>query len=257
MWARREGRTSCAQHSVTVMLRRIAFVIAALLLGTLHQIQAATAFSTDGEATIYRTGDFRGDFTLTYAATAVLQPRNRSWSTVSVMLLGDKPPADSISVGLLPDQGGAHIFTSTMRAGKATFRDTMIRCASICVVGLRGIRGGIYAIANGRMINSWPRAAFALPRPAVQLNAEVSGAGDRIEATLEPVQLSAATARLVPPRCAFTTQGIKPTSVGNQLRFRGEYIPGASAAYIDPHTGLHIARCSSYATETTNRDRCR
>jgi hypothetical protein len=207
--------------------------------------QSATAFSTDGEATVYRDGNFRGAFTLMYEAVVRPQPRNKTWSTLSVTLLGGAPPADGITIGLVPDSSGAHVFTSTVRNGANTFHDTGIVCSGECTIGLRGDRGAISALARGKRVGSWPRFAFSLPRPSVQLNAEVSGPGDRIDAELMPVDENVASMRLARATCAFTTQGVIPALVAGALHFNGSFVRGAPARYIDLRNGRPLERCSA------------
>jgi hypothetical protein len=203
---------------------------------------SATAFSSDGEATVYREGDFRGDFTLRYEAFARVQSRNTTWSTLSVTLLGGPPPADAITVGLVPEPGGAHVFTSIARRGANAFHDTGIVCAGECAIGLRGAHGSISATVEGTSVRSWPRFAFSLPHPTVQLNAEVSGPGDRIDAALTPLEERAAR-RLPPAICAFSTQGVVPTSVAGTFRFSGAFVRGAPAYYLDLRNGRRLEHC--------------
>jgi hypothetical protein len=204
---------------------------------------AATAFSTDGEATVYRSGDFRGDFTLEYRALLEPQPRNKTWSTLSVTLLGGSPPADAITIGLFPDAGVAHVFTSAVHNGAATFHDTRIICSRACTLGLHGDRGSIVAVVAGKLVNAWPRFSFGLPHPTVQLNAEVSGSDDRIRASLTPVKERAARVQLGMPLCGFTTQGVFPESDAGTLRFSGSFVRGAPANYIDLRNGRRLERC--------------
>jgi hypothetical protein len=204
---------------------------------------SATAFSTDGEATVYRDGDYRGDFMLAYRAAVRVQPRNKAWSTLSVTFLGGPPPADAITIGLIPDRDGAHVFTSTMRNGIGTFRDTQIVCSKQCNIAIRSRHGSISALVAGKVISSWPRFAFSLPRPTVQLNAEVSGLGDRIQATLTPLEERAATVRLATPVCAFTTQGVIPLANARTLGFHGSFVRNVPAHYIDLRNGRRFERC--------------
>src|SRR5271163_41417 len=88
-----------------------------LLLGGSGSVpsKAATALSTDGEATVYLMGDFTSDFDLRYRATLSASVSNRSWSTIGIMLLGRANPGRSVEIGLAngdPDGQTVVAFTS-------------------------------------------------------------------------------------------------------------------------------------------------
>jgi hypothetical protein len=239
---RRQKRDHVSAQQIRCFVAALAVAYGAVSLHVVD-VYPATAFSTDGEATVYRDGDFRGPFALEYEAVLRARPRNRAWSTLSLLLLGGAPPADAISIGLVSERGDAHVFTSTVHDGANRFHDTGIVCSGECAIGLRGDRGSIVAVVMGKTVRSWPRFDVSLPHPAVQLNAEVSGPGDRIDAEFAPLDERAADTRLERPVCGFTTQGVVPMWNAGTIRFSGSFVRGDPAQYIDLRSGKRIARC--------------
>ena len=194
---------------------------------------APTAFSTDGEATVYLRGDFRGDFELVYDAQMRVMPENASWSVLNVSLLGGPPPSDAVTIGIFPVAGHVHVFTSFTQRSKTVFRDTGIVCEPRCRIALHGSASALVGSAAGRAVGSWPRFALRAPMPAVQLNAETSAPGDRLDATLSAVRTAAHGRALARPACAFTTRGIEVRfAPDGTLHYAGAYRDDARTAYF-------------------------
>jgi hypothetical protein len=203
------------------------------------------AFSTDGEATVYQTGDFRGSFVLSYDVTMRRFPSNRSWSVVGVTVLGDAPPSDGITVGVMPTGSGANVFTSSVRNGKATYRDSGLSCADGCRIELRATRTTIAALRGTTVVQTWPRTLFRLPRPAVQINAETSAVGDRLAAVIAIVRAEANGTPLPQPECAFSTKGIDVVRVRNgALRYTGVF-DASAPRYESLATGRRGDSCAA------------
>jgi hypothetical protein len=200
-------------------------------LGNFRSAPAATAFSTDGEATVYVAGAFNRPFRVSYGANLSPQPRNRSWSTLSIALLGGPPPSDSISVGIYPSQSEIVVFTFVTRGRISAFRRQRISCSRGCRLALVGDRWSIEAVVDGHIVSRWPRFEFRLPRPSLQLNAEVDAPGDRLNGRLLPIELEANGKVLRGPSCSFTTRGIVALESSGSLNFSGEYDPKAGSFY--------------------------
>lgn len=214
---------------------------------SLHAAQATVKpVSTDGEATVYLMGDFSGRFDVAYRAALSARPRNKSWSTLSLLLIGRRIPGPGASVGLMRDasHGNAlRAFTDVVypnRSGDG-FKSLAARCNSGCILELRGDSARISAYVNGEQVASWPRTDLNLERPYIQLNAEVHGPGDAIAASLEPVRMAAAGHAIHDPKCAFTTRGIEPYG-RHVLTFRGVN-EKADGAFVNLTTGSHSDRC--------------
>jgi hypothetical protein len=216
--------------------RRIVVLVVAAILVVPANIQAALhAYSSDGEATVYISGDFSQPFDLSYAATIDETPRNRSWSYVGILLLGDPLPSDSVEVGLFRvagSRGRPSLFTSiTMRGSSSGFKDEGL-CAPNCVIELRGDRTNIEALANRRVIHRRKRTEFHMAKSYIQLNGEVALAADKISARLRPLKTTLDSHSLRSPTCAFTTQGIEVRQSGDHaLTFEGTFRPASKVAY--------------------------
>jgi len=162
-----------------------------------------------------------------------VMPANASWSVVNVSLLGGPPPSDAVAIGIFPSAGRVHVFTSFTQRSKTIFRDTGVVCEPRCRIALRGSASGFTASAGGRVVGSWPRFALRMAAPAVQLNAETSAPGDRLQATLSRVRTTVRGRPLSPPACAFTTRGIEVRSMpGGALQYAGAYRDDARTAYF-------------------------
>lgn len=210
--------------------------IATLLIVPPALLAAVHAYSSDGEATVYLSGDFSQPFDLSYAATMDAAPRNRSWSYVGILLLGNPLPSDSVEVGLFrlaASRGRPSLFTSiTTKGSSSGFRDEGT-CAANCVLELRGDRTIIEALANGRVITRWKRTEFHMDKPYIQLNGEVARTADTISAHLRPLNTTLGSHSLKSPTCAFTTQGIDARqSPDHALTFEGTFRPASRVAYI-------------------------
>jgi len=207
---------------------------------------AATPFSKDGEATVYVDGAFGKPFVLSFDAALRRQRRNRSWSTVDVLLLGGPPPSDSISIGLYPTKNTVRAFLSVNRGADFKFHDSGVVCRDAYRLTLRGSENTILALGNGREIRRWQRSEFKMRHPSVQLNGEVDAPGDLIDARLHPVELQVAGVALTEPSCSFTTRGInvRRTNDGT-LRFRGEYKVKDSSEFVSLSNGHATETCTA------------
>ncbi|MGH7727646.1 MAG: hypothetical protein ACREM2_02475 [Vulcanimicrobiaceae bacterium] len=201
-----------------------------------------TAVSSDGEATIYLLDDFSGTFDLAYRVRFEPAPSNRSWSTVSILLLPLCRPGSSLSVGLsrgYPNSATLLAFTTTSSPGaRSTYRPFPVQCPATCDLELRGDSYVVAAIVAGRRIARWPRARFPMRNPYVQINGEVGSIGDRIVARLSPLKTTLRGKPVPLPSCAFTTQGIEPRVIGDRVLV----IAGTRAA-----GGGAVDRCPSVA----------
>lgn len=217
--------------------RRIVVLFVAAIWVVPANVQADLhAYSSDGEATVYISGDFSQPFDLSYSATIDETPRNRSWSYVGILLLGDPLPSDSVEVGLFRvagSRGRPSLFTSiTSKGSSSGFKDEG-QCAPKCVIGLRGDRTNIEALANGRVMRRWRRTGFHMAKSYIQLNGEVASEADRISAQLRPLKTILGGHSLISPTCAFTTQGIEVRqSRDRTLTFEGSFRPASKVAYF-------------------------
>jgi hypothetical protein len=228
---------------------------ALLLAATLAASPApkVKAISTDGEATIYLSGDFSGGFNVAYSAQLRSMPANRSTIFLDLMLIGRKIPGSAIELGLTRDArsgfGALRAFTAiTTRYGAYRYAAFPVSCTPACVLILRGDRHGFHAsvVSNDaiRRIGSWERSDFDLRGPYVQLNGEVTRTGDAIDAALRPVRVVAAASELAAPICAFTTRGVLPRRLpGGMLAFSGTNRNAAPVSFIDLTRARMVARC--------------
>jgi hypothetical protein len=217
------------------LVRGVVIAVAAMLL-----LGSVKAVSTDGEATVYLPGNFTGTFDVKYRATIAPFPRNGSWTMVGLLLIGTVNPGPSAYVGVTsPGRDARNVsFAMATEAGdKSSYVATQDACLKSCVIELRGDRKVIQALVNGRVAMTWTRATIPLDRPGVQLNAEVQQPSDRIEASLTPIRIVAASHVLGTPMCGFTTQGVVPAVHGERIMFAGSYAPGAQADFVALKTG--------------------
>lgn len=218
-------------------MRRVLIALLALLLAVpCIALAKVHAVSTDGEATVYLTDDFSKNFELTYAVAYPPAPRNRSWSDVSLLLLG-RTPGGSISIGLTrgsPNQRKLSALAIVIRAGGNPVQKMFpVTCNETCTLTLNGDDQNITVAVNGKIVALVPRAALALTRPYVQINGEVSAVGDTIYATLKPLRTTLARKPIAATTCAFTTQGVSASALpGGGLRFSGKRDPNADAAFV-------------------------
>lgn len=204
------------------------------------------AVSTDGEATIYATGDFSAEFDVAYKVVFRPNSSNRSWTSISVLLLGRKGPG-YISIGLFggyPKAGETSAFV-TYAAGSRRAKFSTIRNDSPRpVLELRGDETHLYAYLNGVRIASWLRSVYRIERPYLQINGEVAASGDVIDARLTPVRLIASRHALHYPTCAFTTQGVTPSANRDGvLIISGARRISARATFIRLADGAPVERC--------------
>jgi hypothetical protein len=234
--------------SVVRRFRALSLAVACVA-ATPHRVHA---ISTDGEATVYLTGNFSRGFNVAYDAVLRPSPQNRSTTFLGIMLIGRRNPGPGIELGLTRATSSAQslrvfVSVSTPHGGAhfASFRES---CAPACGLILRGDRYGLYAFVAAsdgiHKVGSWARADFQFVRPYVQLNGEVAQPGDRIAAALIPVRIVADARDLPTPTCAFTTRGvIARRNPGGTLTFTGSYRPEAAASFIDLRTGKLVDRC--------------
>jgi len=229
----------------------------AVALGT-AAVAKVTAVSTDGEGTVYLLGDFSGDFDVAYDVAFEPAPANRSWSTVSIALLGRTPGA-SMSVGLSRGYPTpASLAGFTMANGPQQLMRYLpfpVTCTTTCLLELRSQQGFVYALIDGHRVGAWPRSAMPIAKPYVQLNAEVSRVGDHVAATLTPVHTLARGFALEAPVCAFTTQGVVPAAFGGRgaLRFSGARDPNGPVTYLALVNGAPIAACPQASPRVRGR----
>jgi hypothetical protein len=208
-------------------------------------VAAVKTVSTDGEATVYLGGDFSTSFDIAYKARLIPGPRNASWTTVSIMLIGRKIPGPAISVGLASagrnGRGLSGFTLVTDPSMKYAYKSRPVRCGDGCVIELRGDAKRVEALVDGKPFGSWLRSSVPLLRPSVQLNAEAGRLGDSMRATLSTIRAVAGGVALAPPLCGFTTRGIAPT-LSTTLEFAGT-ANGAPAAYVDLRSGARGDKC--------------
>lgn len=234
---------------LSILILALAFALPFDLLAKVRTV------SSDGEATVYLMGDYSGDFDLAYNVTFDPEPSNHSWSTVTLMLIGPLQPSAWISVGLsrgYPTRASFKVFTASGGPRKSgTYKNSSVRCALSCRIELRADKTTIYALVNGRKIETWARNAFTIIKPYVQLNGEVHAIGDRISARLDLARAVSAEKPLPRPLCAFTTQGVEARAIApSGIAFSGARRRNARVTYvslIDQSTGDSCSQLGSKA----------
>lgn len=206
---------------------------------------AVKSASSDGEATVYVTGTFSKDFDLAYRAVLKPGSRNKSWSTLSILLVGNQIPGPGATVGLVsntPSSRTLRPFTYVIYPN-ATYKYQNYRtnCRAGCILELRGDEARIYAYVNGVETADWSRSDLYLQHPYIQLNAEAHGKGDTLNASLTPVRVLVAGHSLHRPNCAFTTRGIEAAGL-NVITFHGT-TNDASGAFVNLSTSTHGSKC--------------
>lgn len=224
------------------------FIAVFSILTALPSSGKVRAASTDGEATVYLTRDFSHKFDLKYSVWLKPSPRNRSWTDVSLLLIGRNRFPGSVSVGLMRGYPTtARLSALTMAnppGGRPEFRSIPVNCSRGCTIELRGDAAYVRALVQGRSVGFWPRRNLSMEKPYVQINGEVSAKGDRISAQVRPIR-AMVSGRLLPrPTCAFTTQGVEPSSRSDgTLEFSGARRTGARVTFLSLKDGRDVTIC--------------
>lgn len=201
-----------------------------------------TGVTGDGHATAYLLGDFSRDFDVAYRVSFEPTPTNRSWSLVSLYLIGQNMAGGSLGVEIArgyPHASSLSGMTSTALPGRQqTYHLEAVNCHP-CVIELRGARDDVYAFIGGNQIGHWKRDRFTMTDPYVQLNGEVNAIGDRLFARLVPVRVTAQGASISPDKCSHTTQGIAAREEAAQgiVEFFGTRSSNAPTAYVSVVNG--------------------
>ncbi len=204
---------------------------------------AVQSASTDGEATVYLTGKFTSTFDIAYRARLNPGAQNKSWSTLSILLVGSKIPGPGVSVGLSsdPKHRAPQPFTYVIFPGQQyVYQNQAVKCSDGCIIELRGDRARISAYVDGALVGSWSRSDLYLQHPSIQLNGEAHGGGDSLSATLIPIR-TIANGHTLHPTCAFTTRGIEPAG-RSSLLFSGR-TSDAAGFFVNLETGNHGKKC--------------
>lgn len=237
---------------------RVAGVFFLALVGVLAAPSMAFAkvhaVSTDGEATVYLTGSLARNFDVSYEVEYPPSRENRSWTVISLLLLGRTSPSGSIGVGLSrgsPRELALSGFTDVGNvSGAPVYRSVHLRCAEKCLIELRGSATTISALIDRRLVGTWNRRSLHLLNPYIQINGEVSAIGDRISVSLNRVRARNESGRLPTPACAFTTQGVHARATGDgSLLFSGRRNPRADATYVSLSTGATGDTCRAALTK--------
>jgi hypothetical protein len=233
---------------VKVTFRILSLVAIFCIASSMQSAGKVRAVSTDGEATVYLLHDFSRAFDLKYSVWFKPSPRNRSWSDVSVLLIGRSPSAGSVSVGLMrgyPNAGTLSALTMATRPGvRPAFKSIPVHCAHACAIELRGDARNVEALVQGRAVGVWMRADLALIKPYVQINGEVSATGDRIAAQMRPIHVVLSGRAIPHPKCAFTTQGVEPhRGRDGTIVFSGARRVNGRATFISLVNGKDVGHC--------------
>ncbi len=229
--------------------RGLLLLIGLLALSSVFQTMTAPAavksVSTDGEATVYLMGNFSGTFDVAYSASLALAAHNKSWSALTILLVGTIIPCPGASIGLASGYPNARTLTAftdvTYSSLRNSYKSQRVNCPIRCVIELRGNKNNIYAFLDGKRLATWPRVDLSLIKPSIQLNAEAHGVGDVINASLVRIRTIAGGRILPHPTCAFTTRGVEPSGTTN-FKFTGTN-RNAAGAFIALATGAHSDKC--------------
>lgn len=229
-------------------------VLAGVLAAPSMALAKVHAVSTDGEATVYLTGSLAHNFDVSYEVEYRPSRGNRSWTVISLLLLGRASPSGSIGVGLSrgsPRELALSGFTDIgIVSGAPVYRRVHVRCAEKCLIELRGSATTISALIDGRLEGTWSRRSLRLLNPYIQINGEVSAIGDQISVSLTRVRARSESGRLPTPVCAFTTQGVHARAIGDGgLLFSGRRDPRADATYVSLSTGATGDTCREALTK--------
>lgn len=205
---------------------------------------AVKSASTDGEATVYLAGNFTANFDVAYRAVLKPGPRNKSWTSLGILLVGTQIPGPGAFVGLSSDPKThavtPYTYVDFPRQGQFEYKKQFGKCDAQCIIELRGDRARIFASINNSVVASWSRSDLYLQHPSIQINAQAHGTGDSIEASLIPMRTTA-HGRALNPTCAFTTRGIEPVGLST-LRFTGTTNDGLGE-FVNLSTGTHADKC--------------
>jgi hypothetical protein len=232
----------------SVIVRRASWALAicvAVVSMSHGALGAVKSVSTDGEATIYATGEFSKAFDVAYRAVLKPGSHNTSWSTLSILLIGSRIPGPGASVGVATDAshpGAVTPFTYVAYPNLQTdYEGYKADCRRGCVIELRGDSHSIYAEVDGKILAEWSRSDLYMMSPSIQLNAEAHGGGDVLYASLTPVRSDVAAHPLRQPTCAFSTRGIEPSGL-KSFTFRGR-TNSAGGAFVNLSTGTRGDKC--------------
>ncbi|MDP9017107.1 MAG: hypothetical protein M3N19_02145 [Candidatus Eremiobacteraeota bacterium] len=214
----------------------LALVTSLLLMVAMPALAKVKSASTDGEATIYLTGDFAQSFDIRYAVALRPAPHNHAWTGVSLLLLGREWPGSSMSIGLsrgYPHADTLAVFTTSTHQGSKDVYDAVpVRCDGECVLELRGDPQSVSAILGSRTVRKWSRRSFPMLHPYIQINGEVSGMGDTIHASLRRLRATLIGKVLPEPICAFTTQGVEPHAIPGGFVIAGARMANGRVTYL-------------------------
>jgi hypothetical protein len=215
-----------------------AYIIASLVAfaPSSHTARASLTLATHGEATVYVAGNFSRDFDVSYAFAIDTRRKNRSFTTIGVMMIGATDPGPSAEVGLAngyPSAKSTSGFVSGSHAHGTKSSDVWgLPCGATCTVELRGNSDHVSAFLDGRLAGTWSRPDLSIESPYIQINAEVYKEGDAISAFIVTKKATAGGRALQAPICEFTTGGIEARSTSpTSMTFSGVYRSGARSTY--------------------------
>jgi hypothetical protein len=210
----------------------------------------------DAEATVYLLDDYSKVFDLIYTIHLTPQPKNASWSTLGIMLIGTDNPGPSIQVGLAQENATTiKVFTTIGSAsGVDEYNGYPLACVPNCELELRGDADNVTALVSGQVIGNWPRSGVPLQNPYVQINGEVNGAHDAIDGSVMLKSASVGGVQPKPPACGYTRGGIAAKALPDgTLAFSGTRDDGASTYYysiFDGHKGAGRSEIPATSTPT-------
>ena len=224
----------------------LALIVTSVAIFTRYPAKAAVkSASSDGEATVYITDKFTQNFDIAYRAVLKPGAKNKSWTTLSMLLIGSRLPGPGATVGLAtgsPAFRGPRPFIYVVYPDSTySYHNSKTNCETGCTLELRGDGARIYAYVNGVDLASWSRSDLYLQRPYIQLNAEAHAAGDTLIASLSPIRTTVAGRSIKNPACAFTTRGIEPAGLGT-ITFHGT-TNDAGGAFVNLATLHHGNKC--------------
>ncbi len=224
----------------------VILIAASVAIFTFHAAKAAVkSASSDGEATVYMIDGFTQDFDVAYRAVLKPGAKNRSWTTLSMLLVGSRIPGPGATVGLAtgdPKFRDPHPFVYVVYPDSTNaFHNFKTNCETGCTIELRGDGARIHAYVGGLELASWLRSDLYLEHPYIQLNAEAHAAGDTLVASLSPIRTMVAGRPIKNPTCAFTTRGIEPAGHGT-ITFHG-VTNDAGGTFVNLSTLRHEDKC--------------
>jgi hypothetical protein len=232
-------------HAVRRCKQMLVFSLMPCSLVTLSACATIKYTSPYGEAGVYLLSDFSNDFDVAYRALLKPGAKNKSWSALSILLIGSQNPGPCASVAVAsnpPHHRSVFPFTFVAYPSLDNkYESHSASCARGCLIELRGDANNIYAYVAGKLLHSWLRSDLRLQHPYIQLNAEAHGVGDSIEASLTPVRGVVAGRMLSHPTCGFEGRGIEAAGIGT-LIFRGK-ASHAGGTFINLLTRAHQNKC--------------